>query len=475
VIRTRRSRTVAGLVGATLALAFTLVFTPGLYSLPGFRSHFGVNPKHLTPSPVADLLPLGIALAVLARGAALASRGRKRAAAWLMVSLCLLVWGFAWLEGRGAGRLSETLVGKKWGHSEFVVLAMEGRSLRELASTYEERRAHDSAMVFARSKPPGHLLVYAAIAGAYRFARAESWGRSIAERLRFHPRPPYTEFAVFAVLVLLLLAAVPVPLLQAAGTRLGGATVGGYSALVWCVLPAVLLVTMHLDQALYPALVAGAMALTLSLPTAPLLVGIALGALATLSIYISFSLIAIVPIVLLLGGICAARSGGGRLAWMRGAAAAVGGALVTLLALMLALGFEPVRSYRSAMAFHASWVGAAAIQGPAVTLRNLVEFAVWLGPPATLLWASGFVRAARVKGRRSEMDLLCLLYPGVLLLVSTFGHTRNEIGRLWIPFMVPIVPPIAREIEQRLGRNPWPFVATSLATTLLLKAFKDFA
>jgi len=73
------------------------------------------------------------------------------------------------------------------------------------------------------------------------------------------------------------------------------------------------------------------------------------------------------------------------------------------------------------------------------------------------------------------MDLLCLLYPGVLLLVSTFGHTRNEIGRLWIPFMVPIVPPIAREIEQRLGRNPWPFVATSLATTLLLKAFKDFA
>lgn len=463
------------LIVATLGLAFTLVLTPGLYSLPGLRSHFGVNPKHLAPRPLVDLLPLAPALAVLARGAMLAARGRRRATPWLMLALCLLVWAFAWMEGRGAGRLSETLIGERWGHSEFVRLAMEDGSMRDIAATYEDRRERDPSMQFARSKPPGHLLVYVAVVRAASLASVQAWAGPLGDRLGFHRRPPYTEVAVLAVPLLLLLSATPLPLLRIAGSRLGGAVVGGYSALAWCVLPAVLLVTMHLDQALYPALMAAALTLATAVPAAPRTVGLALGSVVTLSIYVSFSLLAIVPVVLVLGIASSARSDAGRRAWVEGLLAAGLGASATLLALVVLLGFEPVRSYRAAMAFHASWRGTAGIQGPAITLRNLVELGVWLGPPAALLWVWGFVRAARATAPRSELDLFTLLYPAVLLLVSTFGHTRDEIGRLWIPLMIPIVPTVAREVEARLGRNPWAFVATSLLATLLLKAFKDFA
>lgn len=229
VVSPVRRSTVLALAVVTVALGFTLVFTPGLYSWPGFRSHYGVRPKSLGHSPLRDLLPLGLAVIVLARGGTLATRAPKRAVPWLMLALCLLVWSFAWLEGRGAGRLSETLIGERFGHSEFVGLALDSDSIRHFAVSYGTRRDGESAIVYGRTKPPGHALVYVIVARLGRLMRVESWGPAIARSLHYYERPTYTAFAVLAVPLFLFAAALPVPLLQITGARLGGATLGGRS------------------------------------------------------------------------------------------------------------------------------------------------------------------------------------------------------------------------------------------------------
>ena len=71
-------------------------------------------------------------------------------------------------------------------------------------------------------------------------------------------------------------------------------------------------------------------------------------------------------------------------------------------------------------------------------------------------------------------DIFTLAYPLLLLALCVFGHTNSEIGRLWLPMMVPLVVPIARRLRVDYGRAQGLFIILAVAMILMLKNFQDF-
>jgi hypothetical protein len=67
-----------------------------------------------------------------------------------------------------------------------------------------------------------------------------------------------------------------------------------------------------------------------------------------------------------------------------------------------------------------------------------------------------------------------LLYPLIVLGISTFGHATREIGRLWIPLLIPAQLAVAREMNQVYKARPTAFVLFSSLAILLRKNFHDF-
>jgi hypothetical protein len=128
------------------------------------------------------------------------------------------------------------------------------------------------------------------------------------------------------------------------------------------------------------------------------------------------------------------------------------------------------------MEHHAAWRDTAGLVGPRGTLRNLMEAAFWLGIRAAVLCGAQWLRSARAALRRSldPLALFILLYPLVVLGVSTFGQTMREIGRLWIPLLVPAQLAAAREMNQLYKARPSAYVLFSSLAILLRKNYHDF-
>jgi hypothetical protein len=109
-------------------------------------------------------------------------------------------------------------------------------------------------------------------------------------------------------------------------------------------------------------------------------------------------------------------------------------------------------------------------------IHNLYEFAVWLGLPAVILYGAHCWRILAAPAEiLTPVAVLALGYPFVLLALSLFGGTEHEVGRLWIPFAVPALVPVARELSSlHDGRRPWLFVVVGVVMILLMKNYQDF-
>jgi hypothetical protein len=82
----------------------------------------------------------------------------------------------------------------------------------------------------------------------------------------------------------------------------------------------------------------------------------------------------------------------------------------------------------------------------------------------------------KVRAHRTPLGLFALGYPLIVLAMSVFGGTMYEIGLLWIPFAVPALIPVARELVWLYaGRRSWLFVIAGTATILLMKNHQDSA
>jgi hypothetical protein len=206
-------------------------------------------------------------------------------------------------------------------------------------------------------------------------------------------------------------------------------------AVLWALLPAPVLMTPMLDQALCLPVAAAAACLAAAVvsPEARAWRPAALaGVLGGLAVFLSYG----APAFLAFGGLAAlalgleGRAGGRHAVRVAGLATVVTAALWLLPAL---LGHRPLASLTTALAIHrddytlprryALWL-----------VFNVVDFALFVGVPVALAWAVRTARSAR-QTPREPSDRLRLASALALAALLLSGQTRGEVGRIWLPLM----------------------------------------
>ena len=473
----RRVRAVNAVI--LLGLTFyslSLTLFPRIWNHWPLRSHYYYENKGLLWPPGWNALPLALTLAGLL---VLTWKRRKATLGVLLLLLTCAVslqWALSFLDGLNAKRLSSTLLAKQYGHSEFVRRAYDEPQPLNFARHYEARCAAAEPRSYIQTKPPGQLLFYSIAAELYRLFPVQAPCEWLAAHAGFEQRDPFTGLGAFTTILFSIVSCLPVVVLSWLGTRIEENGNGLYYGLAFLLCPASTLITMHLDQVLYPlcvslALLAAVLALHKHVAFGALAAGFAYG-----SIYLSFSLAFLVPTIGLWWAVhfCLRPD-------LRQKILLVGlwfalGALACYAAFRWGLGFEVAHAYRRAMEHHAAWRDTAGLVGASGSIRNFVEAAFWLGVPAAVLCGAQWIRSARavLRGSAEPFALFVLLYPLIVLGVSTFGHATREIGRLWIPLLIPAQLAVAREMNQVYGARPTAFVLFSSLAILLRKNFHDF-
>lgn len=127
-----------------------------------------------------------------------------------------------------------------------------------------------------------------------------------------------------------------------------------------------------------------------------------------------------------------------RAVWGRGLVRVAGllvGFAGAWLVLVVALGLHPADLVaRSGVAHRGVIEGFHRAYGVWVWM-NLVEFACFLGPPLLLLAAAGVADGWRVGGAARA---LAVAAPLTLLALDLSGTVRAEVGRIWLPLMLPL-------------------------------------
>lgn len=471
-------RHVVGALVVVVAVVYAslLAFVPRLFTRWPLVMHFHYTDKGVLANGLSAIMPVAVSLLFLIL---IVWRLWRRPRAFVpALFICAVALQLSWslLEGTAAARISSTLLSTHYGHSEFVELAHDDARPLEVAWEYETIVAKDPRFVYARSKPPGQLLFYTLSVRLFRALGLEALSARAVEELGFFAESPYAAFGPFATLLFVSLSCSPVFVLYRLGSVLGHPAVGAHLCLAFVLMPALNLVTMHLDQVLYPLLVSCALyGAALGLHRHP---GYALpAALFTYAgIYVSFSLLFLLPTIglLLIGyGVLRPHSRGRTI---RVGLTFAAGVVACAAIFFLFLNYQPLTAYLRAVAHHRAWMGIEGLIGLRGNIHNFYEFSVWVGIPAVILYVAHCVRiAASPRMRLEPLALFALGYPLLLLGLSVFGGSEHEIGRLWIPVAVPALLPVARELASlHADRRPWLFVIASSVMILLMKNYQDF-
>jgi hypothetical protein len=472
-----RRHAVMGLIVSAVALhAALLAFVPHLFQRWPFAMYFGYTDKHVLAHGWPTVLPTLFSLAFLIL---IVSRFWTRPRLFVvLLFLCAVALQMSWslLDGVAAARISSTLLSKHYGHSEFVELAHDSAGPWRVAREYEHLAASDPRFVYAKSKPPGQLLFYTLSVRLFELLPLEALSQRAVKMMGFFADSPYASFGPFATLLFVSLSCSPVFILYRLGTLLVDHTVGACLCLSFVLMPALNLVTMHMDQVLYPLIVTGALyTLVLGVhrnPTYAVLAGVVTYA----GIYVSFSLLFLFPTISLLllgyGAFCHPRRHRAVVAGVLFGLTAVASAVV----FYFVLHFDPLPAYLRASAHHRAWTDIQGLIKFRGNVHNFYEFAVWIGLPTVCLYVSQCWRIVSNPGaNRTPAAVFALGYPLVLLTMSVFGGTVYEIGRLWIPFTVPALLPVARELASlQAGQRPLLFAVAGFVAILLMKNYQDF-
>lgn len=451
------------LVFGLLALTFfhwvVLFFQLSVYtSLDGWFFYFRPRSEHryewLFPFLLTGSLGLAFFLTRRTRGGF--------ALALLMLWGYLLQMGFMWMEWGSLERMGEKYIVRYAAYAEAIATAPPLLELmREYQSLYGEN-------IYTGTKTPGFMLVY--------------WlAQRIADALPANEQVPPLNmvitlaFPALATLVVLPLAALAQDLL--------GADKRFMPPLLYFSFPGVLLISLFLDQALYPAVFILLVWLAVRLaeggnPWHAL----ALGALLYLALFLAFALLPAVFMVFLLLGLHFLLFGRTRAAFWRILLLA-GGLVVGFLAAYLLfssiLGYDALSRYLEAVQTHRlakSYPDSLATL-PATVLLNNLDFALGAGFLTLLLLAVLTVRSASNVFRRQvqRVDWVMLAFAGMVVVLNVAGQTRSETARLWL-FLLPLTAVLATDFfSRRFGRNwlYW-FMLIQLLTTFLVYRFQRF-
>ncbi|MBI4858974.1 MAG: hypothetical protein HY815_01670 [Candidatus Riflebacteria bacterium] len=469
----------------TIALVLTTIF--GVCLLAEVRTvqrpgwFWQIQDKDMLEIGLIGAVGFAFPLIVRFVGEGGAGRGKVAVSLVLLVLLSFsLQLALAFAEKRKVAGLSDRIV--RAGHSEFARTAGKGARPTELVRSYEELVKADDQR-YARSKPPGQLLIYVLMA-------------DLAVKL--------------ATFLLPLVAALVILPLFWLATEVGPPGGALWPPLLYVLAPPTALVTLHLDQSVYPLLSTTLWALAARAGRARRAVlawGAALGALAWGCLFVSFSLL---PALLLAGFFAwstAAVAHPGSDRWGRLARLFLGALLAFLALVVLAwwgLGYDMGQRWQDAMAHHRQWKRWDGTLNDTVryAIINSVEFCYWLGFPLLALFALdaawGFQRLVdRLRAWRRGpagpktdppsdpcdrgeplLELSGLATALLLLSMAVLGTTKSEVARLWI-FVIPAVALAASRCLARLPGEERDPVATVVAGVqllwmFLLKAKQDF-
>jgi hypothetical protein len=400
-----------------------------LFQIPGW--FWEATPKRFQPSHVLFFPFAVLALLVVRRLVSFSGRP--------LTNLALSVGLLFWLQlafGAAAGRGIESLRMKysDRGMSHEVRVACEYPSGATPAiKKYEKDFADD---FWFGTKPPGLLATLIVLRDLTHSTSLQS--------LRGIDQCFATVTKVMAFLFPLLASLVVFPLWYLE-RLLGQRDQPHDSSVLYASVPAVLLMPLVRDQAIYPLLAALTLLVsarsTLS-RSAPL--ALIAGSLLYFSAFMSFSLLPVAaiafafPVVLGLlsrqprkagqmAAIVAAMFCGGALAWIVGRAF---------------YGYDPVARYSAAMQLHRTIKG---FQTDFPSLRqyallNSVEFIMAGGAPLVLLFliSSGLALRRILKGLASRREAFACAVLCSMLVLYVAGQTQGEVARLWLFLFVPI-------------------------------------
>ena len=464
---------------------------PTVQQLPGW--FWPIHGPHLLAT--WPFLILGVALPfvvwlVCGKGEEPSRRRIVFGLAVLMIFGFFLQHGVALSEGRGANGMRDRIVYS--GHAEFARTGSRDMSAWDVLTGYESFMELPGQS-FARSKPPGQLLFYMALSSVADVVMlGQESNEALRPRIIDHRHRRLVDFATIAMPMLSTLVVIPLTLL--ASYYLPRRLVL-YPALVLLLSAPTVLITLHLDQALYPLIATTLWALAARAGTMTRRIGAwsaAAGAIAWLGVFVSFSLLPTIVIAMVITGtVIPTDTVAGKSRRLLPAAVGFVSAFVLLAVLAKFLAnYDMIFRFRSAMAHHQAWIIAHHPQWrgwpelPRLRLLsaalNLTEFGYWVGIPLVGLLGSAILVGIRSLARRraTGIEWMAPCVGLVLVAASLFGGSIGEVARLWI-FMVPLVVLVAVERLGKLaGRRTQTFLfalsAAQLAWTFLLKAKQDF-
>jgi len=457
----KRSALPLGLLAlGAAAAAYAAAGYPGLTAIPGWF----YRPTH--PG-------LGFTTWAAAGGAlALASFTFVWRARRAGVAVALLTLGSVALQAAALGSSADGLE-KFWtrlygGHGEFLAVAHRESDALSVLQTYDARVERDELGHFPPSKPPGALAFYFALDRLGERVASLPLQRELVRRARATRARGHAAGAALALWLLPLLTALLAPLAlalaRAMGARHGQARLAG---ILTATTPTVLLISHHLDGALYPLVGTAAMAAVVQAAQTRssarrLVLGLAGGTLFALGLYTSFSLLPLGVATLAALGLRwrAARRDARPFHGVEGVAWAALAFVATAALLMVFLRFDPQRRFLGAMAYHREWKA-----GVPTTLWRAVaplEFALWLGAPLLFTVFGGALGGAR-DGRGVGVWAL-----GMLAITTAVSGT-NEVARLWI-FLVPLFAVAAAMARRWAAEEAAALVVAQLAVAVALGA-----
>lgn len=377
---------------------------------------------------------------------------------------------FALIEGRGLDGIRDRMVYS--GHADFAYDAADHPSLTRVMRDYRAMIDSGELRIYPHStKPPGHFLVYILTS---RLARLFPWLGPVS----------FERLATLAAFLYPLLTYLPlIPLFYLANQYLSRAH--AYLALfLFMAAPNLILMTLHLDQSLYPLLFITPITLYLygcqrQKATLSLLSGLAIA----VACYISFSLIAIIAVMGLMGFLFVWKKDGGLIQNLQDEIknlALVGVGFLTFELIMFILfRYNILGDYSYVMSQHQAWKVEEWTAWFILYIGGLdiLEFALWIGVPL-FLFGTAWMLKSLLRWRQDEPAVLAVSLLISLLLLAFFGKTVAETGRLWL-FLVPVFALFA--IQELVERYPNSYKQTfslilglQLLSTYILKLFQDF-
>jgi len=469
---------------------------PGIRAVPGW--FYAPVPRGLGAGwAMAGVCLLAPCLMHLTLRAARAGHGMRTLGAALTLGLATQGL-FVPLDARREGSL---LARHEGGHAEFHAIAHASRGhLTQTLRHYDERAESRTLGVFAPTKPPGALAVYAGLDALGR-GPLEGHFTGLRRLARQSLRvAAYEDGFVASTLAFPLFTALLLPLIVLLGARLHARhtfepegdshttsphhalEAGAAAAVLTATSPALLLITYHLDGALYPLAAAltlwlVSLAMTvhgpqrgLSLSARVLALSMLAGVTFGAGLYVSYSLLPALGLalgVVLALGLAAPHKAR---PLRRGALTLIGfavGAVGVTAVFVLALSYEPGLRFEAAMSYHDRWKAAV----PEWPWRGwaLLEWALYAGFPLVgLLLARALGSLAHLRdARKFTSTLLPLGMVALLLAVSALSGT-NEVARMWL-FLVPVAAVAAVPSSVR-RRSVMALAAAQLLLALVMKA-----